>query len=197
MMPQTKRPAPDPEWVQIYRTGIPAAKIAVDVGVAGSVVRYHLGIAVQQDPGLRTEHLKALPPASRLTAAGQRNLYDVLAFYKAEGRLPVADRDAREPTLAGWLGRRRKEAANGTLSPVYGTALDTIPDWSEQSTKLEADEARWVQRLAKVAACLAAGNEWPRHNKTDDRDDRTLGVWLHTERIDYRSGKLGPPRRAG
>lgn len=41
-----------------------------------------------------------------------------------------------------------------------------------------------------MSAYLQAGNEWPRHNKTDDREERTLGVWLHTQRIDYRAGKL-------
>lgn len=30
----------------------------------------------------------------------------------------------------------------------------------------------------------------PRHNKTDNQEERTLGVWLHTQRIDARAGKL-------
>lgn len=44
--------------------------------------------------------------------------------------------------------------------------------------------------LGEVAAYLKAGNKWPRHNKTDDREERTLGVWLHTQCIDYRAGRL-------
>lgn len=60
--------------------------------------------------------------------AGRRNLEDVLAFYKTEGRLPIFSRSAREKTLAGWLHRRRKEAAQGTLSPAYANALDVVPD---------------------------------------------------------------------
>lgn len=46
------------------------------------------------------------------------------------------------------------------------------------------------QRVAEVATYVAAGNEWPRHNKTDDQEERTLGVWLHSQRIRHRSGQL-------
>ena len=155
------------------------------------MVRYHLAIAARQDSGLRQEHQAALPaPPPRVTDAGRRNLADVLAFFEAEGRLPVNGRSPRESALAGWLARRRQQAADGNLSPVYAQALDAIPGWREQPTKRDADAARWQQRLAEVAAWLAAGGDWPRHNKTDDHEERTLGVWLHTQRIDYRAGKL-------
>ncbi|GAC1353417.1 MAG: hypothetical protein NVSMB43_27320 [Pseudarthrobacter sp.] len=112
---------------------------------------------------------------------------DVLVFYAGHGRVPAKSRTDRERALATWLARRRSEAADGTLSPAYA-ALDTIPGWREQPTKQEVDQARWKQRLGEVAAYLNAGNEWPRHNKTDDREERVLGVWLHTQRIDHRLG---------
>ena len=75
-------------------------------------------------------------------------------------------------------------------------ALAAIPDWREQPSKREVDEARWKRRLGEVAAYLAAGHEWPRHNKTDDREERALGVWLHSQRITYRAGKLDPAKEA-
>lgn len=125
-----------------------------------------------------------------MTDAGRRNVADILAFYEAEGRLPIHGRSARESALAGWLVRRRGQAADGTLSPAYAAAIDTIPGWRDQPSKQEADAARWKQRLTELSAYLAAGNEMPRHNKTDDREERTLGVWLHTQRIDCRAGKL-------
>ncbi|GGI00441.1 helicase-associated protein [Arthrobacter liuii] len=187
-MTQIKRRAPDPEWVQMYRQGIPTPKIAAGAGVAETTVRYHLAIAANQDPKLRAEHKAALPPAPpQATAAGRRNLEDVLAFYAVEGRLPVHRRSQRESALAGWLAWRRQEADNGSLSPVYADALDAIPGWRTYPTKRDADAARWKQRLGQVDAYLKAGNEWPRHNKTDDREERTLGVWLHTQRIFYRT----------
>ncbi|MHC6592755.1 hypothetical protein [Arthrobacter sp. C152] len=101
-MTQTKRPAPHPEWVQMYGQGIPASKIAAVAGAPEATVRYHLAIAARQDPGLRARHQAALPPAPpRVTAAGQRILDDLLAFHATEGRLPVHGRSARESSLAG------------------------------------------------------------------------------------------------
>ncbi|WP_160141917.1 hypothetical protein [Arthrobacter sp. SLBN-122] len=31
------------------------------------------------------------------------------------------------------------------------------------------------------------GTDWPRHQKTDDQEERVLGVWLHIQRADYRA----------
>ena len=195
-MTQTKRTAPDPEWVQMYRQGIPTPKIAAVAGVAETTVRYHLAIAAKQDPRIRAEHQAALPAAlPHLTAAGRRNLEDIIAFYETEGRLPIFSRSAREKALAVWRHRRRKEAAQGTLSPAYADALDVIPDWRKPSAKQADDEARWTQRLTEVAEYRAAGNDWPRHNKTNDPLERMLGVWLHVQRINDRAGKLHPAKK--
>jgi hypothetical protein len=195
-MTQTKRTAPDPEWVQMYRQGIPTPKIAAAAGVAETTVRYHLAIAAKQDPRIRAEHQAALPAAlPRLTAAGRRNLEDVIAFYKTKGRLPNFSRSAREKALAVWLHRRRQEAAEGSLSPACAVALDVVPDWRKPSTKQADDEARWTQRLTEVAEYRAAGNDWPRHNKTNDPSERMLGVWLHVQRINDRAGRLEPARK--
>lgn len=79
-MTQMKRTAPDPEWVLMYRQGIPTPKIAAVAGVAETTVRYHLAIAAKLDTRIRAEHHAALPAAlPRLTAAGRRNLEDIIA----------------------------------------------------------------------------------------------------------------------
>ncbi|KRE54126.1 hypothetical protein ASG92_24945 [Arthrobacter sp. Soil736] len=70
-----------------------------------------------------------------------------------------------------------------------------IPDWRKPSTKQADDEARWTQRLTEVAEYRAAGNDWPRHNKTNDPLERMLGVWLHVQRINDRAGKLEPAKK--
>lgn len=196
-MVKIKRSAPNPEWVQMYRQGIPTPKIASVAGAAETTVRYHLAIAAKQDPGLRAEHQAARrKPGPRMTGAGKRNLDDLIAFYQDANRLPISGRSPRESALAGWLARRRREAVDGTLSDTYGQALSIIPGWRQQPTKKDADAARWRQRMAEVATYLAAGNDWPRHNKTDDQEERTLGVWLHTQRMDHRSGALTPAKEA-
>lgn len=76
------------------------------------------------------------------------------------------------------------------LSPAYAHALAAIPGWRDQPTKRDVDAARWERRLTELAAWLAAGHELPRHQKTEDQEEGTLGVWLHTQRIDHRAGKL-------
>ncbi|MDQ1053086.1 hypothetical protein QE394_001014 [Arthrobacter sp. SORGH_AS 212] len=190
-----KRTAPDPEWVQMYRQGTPTSTIAAAARVAETTVRYHLAVAAKQDPRLRAAHRAAARPATRVTAAGRRNLDDVLALYRAEGRLPTK-RTPRERALAIWLARRREDAAAGIPSPDYAAALDEIPNWRNPPTKQADDAARWDRRLNEVAAWLAAGNDLPRHQKTDDQEERTLGVWLHTQRIDDRAGRLTAAREA-
>lgn len=50
--PAGRRPAPDSEWVLMYRQGIPARKIAAVAGAAETTVRYHIAIAAKQDPSL-------------------------------------------------------------------------------------------------------------------------------------------------
>jgi hypothetical protein len=187
-----KRVAPDPEFVLMYRNGIPTSKIAAIEDVAETTVRYHLQIAARAEPGIRDEHQSALPlPAPRMPEAGLRNLADVIAFYQSEGRLPVNHGEsAKERALGAWVVRRRRDAAQGTLSPTYREALAVIPGWDKPSTRKADDEARWQQRLAELQNLRAAGGDWPRHQKTDDKRERTLGVWLHGQRIDYRAGRL-------
>lgn len=133
----------------------------------------------------------------RVTAAGRQNLEEILAIYKAEGRVPTnSSPSARERALGVWLHRRRQEAAKGVLSPIYQEALEAIPGWHRSSTKKAEDEARWKQRLTEVADYLAGGNDWPRHNKTQIKEERVMGVWLHTQRIDHRAGRLDPAKEA-
>lgn len=135
------------------------------------------------------------PPAPRTPEAGLRNLTDVIAFYESEGRLPVAHGEsAKDRALGAWLVHRRRETAQGTLSPIYRGALAAIPGWDQPSTRKAGDEARWQQRPEEMQNLRAAGGDWPRHQKTNDTHERTLGVWLHGQRINYRAGKLSPAK---
>ena len=190
-MPEGKRRAPHPEWVQMYRQGLTAPQIAATVRVGKSTVRYHLAIAAKAEPSIRDEHRNAsrAAPENRTTETGLRNLRDTLALYRAERRLPsTKSPSARERTLAIWLLRRRQDHAQGTLSPTYSKALQTIPDW--ELTRTSKDEARWNQRLHDTTTYMAAGNDWPRHKNTDTEDERLLGTWLHSQRIKSRRTEL-------
>jgi hypothetical protein len=191
-----KRKAPDEEFVLMYRRGIPTGRIAELEGVAETTVRYHLQIAARADPGIRDEHKAALPPAApRTLQAGLRNLNHVIAFFRAEGRLPnTHEKSPRERALGAWLVHRRREAAGGRLPHIYREGLSVIPGWDRPSTRKADDEARWQQRLEEIRALRAASGDWPRHQKSDNPKERTLGVWLHGQRIDYRKGRLNPAK---
>ena len=79
---------------------------------------------------------------------------------------------------------------------TYREALATIPGWDRPSTRKADDAARWQQRLEEIASLRDADGEWPRHQKIDNRAERTLGVWLHTQRMDRRAGKLSPEKES-
>ncbi|WP_432245735.1 helicase associated domain-containing protein [Arthrobacter sp. G.S.26] len=192
-MAERRRSAPNPEWVQMYRQGIPARKIAALAGVAGSSVRYHLALAKRQDPGLAEAHQELLPHAPHTTAAGHANVEVILTFFRTTGRLPsVGGSTVRERSLAAWLHHRRLDAKNNTLSPAYAEQLNTIPGWADIPSKKDRDEARWAARFAELVTYRAEGNDWPRHNKTSDPRERRLGLWLHGQRITAHASKLDP-----
>ncbi|MBT2515508.1 helicase associated domain-containing protein [Arthrobacter sp. ISL-30] len=197
-VPHARRSAPYWEWVEMYRRGIAPSKIADVCGAAVTTVRYHLQIAAKRDPGLRGEHAAALPLTVRDPSdASLQKMQDLVTFYQAEGRLPAAHaKSSHEQALVSWLYRRRRESAQGTLSPVFRDGLSAIPGWDKLSRGEAADEARWQQRLQAVKALRRAGGEWPRHQKTDDPQERTLGVWLHGQRINYKRGKLAREKKS-
>ncbi|MCO4273829.1 helicase associated domain-containing protein [Pseudarthrobacter sp. HLT3-5] len=186
------RPAPHPEWVQMYRQGLTTTKIAATAGAAQNTVRYHVAIAAAAEPSIRDDHRNATrtPRVTRITPAGLQNLHDTIALYRAECRLPSSSSpSARERALAIWLVRRRQDHDQGTLSRTYSDALQEIPGW-EQRTRKDNDEARWDQRLKDLTAYMAAGNDWPRHKRTDTEKERVLGMWLHIQRMKYRRHEL-------
>ncbi|MGO4188561.1 helicase associated domain-containing protein [Pseudarthrobacter sp. TAF60_1] len=197
-MPEQKREAPHPEWVQMYRQGLTTTKIAATMGAAQSTVRYHLAIAAAAEPFIRDDHRNASrkAPATRVTLAGLQNLHDTIALYKAEGRLPSTKSPfTRERALATWLLRRRQDHDQGTLSPTYSDGLKQIPGW-EQRTRKDDDEKRWNQRLHELTTYMAAGNDWPRHKKTGSEEERLLGMWLHIQRMKYRRDELDQNKKA-
>ncbi|MCO4276024.1 helicase associated domain-containing protein [Pseudarthrobacter sp. HLT3-5] len=177
--------------------GNPVSEDRGRTGVAASTVHYHLYIAAQAEPAIREEHKAATASTSRNLAAGVRNMYDTIAFHKAEGRLPtMGGATARERAMGVWIHRRRQEAVLGTLSPIYRQGVSVIAGWEKPSTRKSDDEARWRQRLAEVTDYRAAGNDWPRHKKTDTEKERVLGVWLHVQRIKHRRNQLDQNKEA-
>ncbi|MET1087867.1 MAG: helicase associated domain-containing protein, partial [Arthrobacter sp.] len=115
---------------------------------------------------------------------------EVIAWIMVEGRLP-RDRseDIGERSMARWLADRRREAADGSLSPAYRNGLARLPGWAGNA-RAAADEARWHDRLAQLSDFHAEGNDWPRHRHYASEREHSLGVWVHTQRYQHRGGEL-------
>ena len=192
-MDRRLRRAPDAEWVLMYRLGLSRQRIAALVRAEPATVGYHLVIARRQDPGLESEHQAAgAAPVPYPSAKDLVRMEELIAWVKGEGRLP-RDRSGQrsERSMARWLSRRRREAAEGTLEPAYRDGLAQVPGWSGDRREAE-DEARWHLRLAQLAAYRGEGHDWPRHKDCDSVREHSLGVWIHTQRYKHRRSELDP-----
>jgi hypothetical protein len=121
-MDRRLRRTPDAEWVLMYRLGLSRQRIADLVRVHPAVVGYHLVIARRQDPGLEATHQAATATKAGPSPTDLARMEETIAWTTAEGRLP-RDRSVHkgERSMARWLSERRREAAEGTLSPAYRT----------------------------------------------------------------------------
>jgi hypothetical protein len=176
----------------MYRRGLTRGRIADLTGAAPATVGYHLGLARTHDPGLQNEHEAAARKPTPPTAQGLKRLKQLVALVQETGRYPsTSSEDLSERTLAAWLQRRRREAADRTLAPAYLEGLAVLPGW-RGIPRAVADEARWQDRLTALAAYRASGQDWPRHKATITGDEHELGVWLHTQRFKQRRAELDP-----
>lgn len=122
-----------------------------------------------------------------------------LTAYRAAGNdwpLHQAPATREERQLGVWLHRQRFEFRRGVLAPRKAVALDmAVPGWlSGRKGGTVAEEARWHDRLAALAAYRARGQDWPRHKAQSGSEEHQLGVWLHAQRIKLRRDSLSPAR---
>ena len=84
---------------------------------------------------------------------------------------PLRFASIRRPRALGvWLHRRRQDAGQGVLSPIYKQGLSVIPGSDKASNRKVDDETRWQQRLTEL--------------------EEYLGVWLHVRRMKHRRDQL-------
>lgn len=107
---------------------------------------------------------------------------EVIVWVSAEGWLPGGRSGGRsERSMARWLSRRLREAAEGTLDPAYSEGLAQVQGWAENRREM-ADEALWHGRLAELVGFREEGQEWPRHHDYESERENRLGVWIHAQR---------------
>lgn len=183
--------APEPEWVLMYQRGLSVGEIAKLVCAPARTVSYHLTQARKLQPELQAEHEQAVRVRpGKATTRGLHLMKQLIAMVRDTGRYPSRkSSDKTERALASWLYRRRQEYKDGTLMPAYRDGLSLLPGW-QGTPRAFADEARWHERLAALAAYRAAGHDWPRHKTMLTGVERELGIWLHIQRYKERRGLL-------
>lgn len=104
---------------------------------------------------------------------------EALSQYKLDhGTLPGDDTRSAS-SLRQWLGRQRRKAAAGGLTPVQVQALDRVdPDW-----RLNRSHLGWEDRLIAAALEFKATGQVP-------RETTEAGQWLTRQRSRMSAGKL-------
>lgn len=179
----------------MYRGGLTRSRIAALTGTAAATVGYHLSVARAADPGLQAAHEQAAGGTkTQVTVQGLERMRELVTLVQEKGRYPSRTAGpAAERSLAIWLKRRRRDAAAGTLAPVFRDGLGVLPDW-QGAPRAVSDEARWQDRLAALVTYRAAGHDWPRHKATVTGEEHDLGVWLHYQRYKLRRDELEPAK---
>jgi hypothetical protein len=189
-MDRRLRRAPDAEWVLMYRLGLSRRRIAALVHAEPATVGCHLVIARRQDPGFEAEYQAAAGAAQTAgpSPTDLARMDELIAWVSAEDRFP-SDRsgDRGERSMARWLSRRRREAAEGTLDPAQRRSGPGARVAGKPRTR-PAGTTAWPQ----LVAYRGEGNDWPRHKDCDSEREHALGVWIHTQRYKRRRGDLDP-----
>ena len=93
-----------------------------------TTVRYHLQVAKKIESGLEGEHAAALPKPVGPSASVLQVMRDVVAFYRADGRLPSARaKSPREATLVGGSTSGARKHRRGPSPPLSVTAWTSFP----------------------------------------------------------------------
>lgn len=181
----------------MYRRGLTGVQISRITGAPTRTVGYHLALAKKLHPELQSEHLKAgAGRHGRVTRRGLELMTQLIGMVEETGRFPSAKAPSKsERALAAWLNRRRNDERAGTLTPAFRDGLSNLLNW-QGTSRTVADEAKWRERLAALAAYRKLGNDWPRHEPTAVGTEHELGVWLHMQRYKERRGSLDIKRAA-
>lgn len=106
--------------------------------------------------------------------AWNERLEEICAIVAELGRIPHSTEKETEARRAGvWLKRFAKAPET---DPKVITLNERIPGWNDRS-----NDAVWARNMDALEAFVNTHGRFPtQHEKS--RDDRRLGVWLHTRR---------------
>lgn len=180
-----------PEWDLMLLAGLTAREIAEVCHRDVATVRYHLRRREHYDPGFRTKHEAAVAARGKTlpSAFWRRRVEEVAAFQAEHARLPRTTGEPAERALQKWLAARRRLLASGDLTPSMINLLQTIEGWAEDAHQRELDDL-WRTKLAALIYYVHEHNQLPRYRTYATEDERTLGVWLHTQNQRRSEGTL-------
>ena len=175
-----------PEWLLMYRKGLPFGLIATLCKAPRSTVHAYLRRQSQLHRELAEEHERNRPSEGiqyrGVPQSWVEHVETLKAFIDVHGRMPRnGGRPDGETALASWLSAQRRKHLDGGLRPEALELLKAIPDWEVSARALE-DRQRWHQRLAELRLFLDSEGRWPRYRGYRSEDERVLGVWLHGQK---------------
>jgi len=175
-----------PEWLLMYRKGLPFGLIAKLCKAPRSTVHAYLQRQSELYPELAEEHERNRP-SDRLqhrsvSQSWLGHMEALKAFIDEHGRMPHNGGPADgETALASWLSVQRRKHLEGSLRPEALELLADIPDWNMSARALD-DRQRWHQRLAELQLFLDLEGRSPRYRGYKTEHERILGVWLHGQK---------------
>lgn len=133
---------------------------------------------------------------------------EVRDFQTRHARWPSDDaRDPTERALGVWLGAQQRAARGGRLAAdrrqflndeASGWADETaVPEWvvsARDAVSSHTREERWRTRCRELGAFRELHARWPNGNSRKI-SEKTLGLWLGTQRTASRKGTLSSERR--
>lgn len=192
-MPWVEEPAesPHPEIDRLYASGTPVPRIAELVRIREGTVRRHLERRRRVDPELAVARAAAPKGASVIFYRHRDELRDFVARH---ARFPrIRGTEDGERSLYVFLSEQRHAFLRQELGWERAAALGVLGDWVTTDDEVER-ERHWQGRLGEVVAFLAEQGRMPRHPKTTDPLEKTLGIWLATQNDLAHRGSILPDR---
>jgi hypothetical protein len=139
-----------------------------------------------QSPTYNTKEKKA----SKSDKVWYATLHNLLAWQSDNGHMPrESSTDLTEKSLARWLTNQRKAKSVGKLHSDRSVALEAAGIPFAPKSDL------WKGRLLDITAWAAAHNGADPQESSKDAEEKSLAVWLKSQRLLFKKGTL-PEERA-
>lgn len=170
----------------MYAAGLPIFRISLLCSAKYETVRAHLRTMTTLQTNLEADHQKNRPDERPISESWIARLHELKNFRQRHGRNPLSK---EKPSLATWLIRQRHEEKTGAPDRTKARLLQELGDW--QSTARQVlDSAEAQSNIDDVGAFFEAHHDYPRVNATGGGFERTLALWLRSQRIKLRAGEL-------